>query len=156
MVTTNRLAEKPRAREAAAGRGASSSPVAHLLSELTADASHLFRQEVALAKAEISTKVHEAARHLIWLFAGLFLLCVGMVLAMAGLSYGVAQLFLLVGVGPVIAQFLGFLFFGSLVLASGIGISLRARNKLTSGTLMPKKSARQLSATQSWAESKLS
>ncbi|GHC46977.1 phage holin family protein [Roseibacillus persicicus] len=137
MVTLNNTASP------AQQRATSKNPLASLLGDLTADASHLFRQEVALAKAEVGEKVSQAARHVAILFAGIFILCNGIIIAMAGLSYGIAQLFLLLGVGRLLANSMGFLFFGALIMASGIAASLYAKNKLMDGSLMPTRTVNQ-------------
>jgi hypothetical protein len=124
----------------ATGRGERS--LGQLLTDLTAETTTLLRNEIALAKAEISEKVAQAS-------GGVAMLALGGVVCFAGLLVLLdAAVFaldrLLEPLGPALAA----LIVGSITVLIGILLLIGARNSLKPRNLVPTRSAESLRRDQ--------
>jgi hypothetical protein len=113
-----------------------------LFSDLTREVTTLVRNEVALARVEMSTKISRAARH-----AGT--LAFGAVIALAGLFTLAASLVLLLvraGMPPWSAA----LVVGGGLAAIGAFVAMRSLNALKQEDLTPTETIQTLKETTAW------
>ncbi len=113
-----------------------------LFGDLTRETSRLFRQEVALAKAEISDHVGRIGAGLAMLVAG------GVVLFAAVLALLAAAILALAIVLP---PWLAALIVAMVVAAMGVALVLIGRRAMTSRNLVPRRTLRTLRDDARWA-----
>lgn len=105
-----------------------------LLSDLTRDIVDLVRQEIALARAEMSGKMASAQTALIAVAIGGAVLLVGMFFILQALVNGLAML-----LPPEVAPWLAPLLVGVAVALGGYVMLKSGSSKLTAENLMPKR-----------------
>jgi xanthine/uracil permease len=118
-----------------------------LFSDLSRETSTLVRQEVQLAKAELTQSATEAAR-------GLGMLVAGGAVAYAGLLF----LLLAIVFGLIEAgwdAWLSALAVGLVVVAIGAILVLRARESLKPANLAPRRTVETLKEDQAWAKEQI-
>lgn len=119
------FARGPRSgRRGASGPGPRTGPKAgpripELLAGLKADAALLARQEAALAKHELTQSAKTLVRDAAGIIAGAVVLAVTGLLVMLTLGFGLAALWSLLDLPPVVSHFLGFLTATLIGLAAG-------------------------------------
>jgi hypothetical protein len=114
-----------------------------LLSDLARDTSFLIRQEIALAKAEITRAIAN-------LGTGIGLLAAGALVAFVGLIFlCLAAVYALTLVLP---NWAAALIVGGVVLALGAGLALIGKRKLSSDKLIPRRTLRSLKDDAEWAK----
>ncbi len=126
-----------------------------LFRTLADDASRWMRQEVELAKAELSRTVHETTRQAARMAAGIVALASGAMVLLLAVSAGVAALLVQAGLAPTVAVFLGLLIVGALVSLGGFLLFQHSKKQLSAENLKPQKTAESLIATKNWAQSKI-
>lgn len=126
-----------------------------LFRTLADDASRWMRQEVELAKAELSRKAHEATRQAARMAAGIVALASGAMVLLLAVAAGAAVLLVRAGLAPTLAAFLGLLIVGALVSLAGFLLLQHSKKQLSAENLKPQKTAEWLIATKNWAQSKI-
>jgi uncharacterized membrane protein YqjE len=128
--------------------------VGDLLREVTGDVTALFRQEIALAKAELSEKAAHVGRNLA-------AVAVGGAVAFAGALALLAALVNLVGwviaeiASAELAVWLAPLLVGAVLAAIGYGMITRALKALRQQSLLPEQTTRTLQENKEWLEEKI-
>ena len=118
-----------------------------LFSDLSRETTTLVRQEVQLAKAELTQSATEAAR-------GIGMLVAGGVVAYAGLFFVLlAIVFGLIEAGW--DAWLSALVVGVVVVAIGAILVLRARESLKPANLAPRRTVETLKEDQEWAKEQI-
>ncbi len=118
-----------------------------LFSELTQGTSTLVRQEVQLAKAELTQSATEAAR-------GIGMLAAGGAVAYAGLFFVLlAVVFGLIKAG--LEPWLSALIVGLVVVVIGAILVMRARESLKPANLAPQKTVETLKEDAEWAKEQI-
>ena len=118
-----------------------------LFSDLSRETTTLVRQEVQLAKAELTQSATEAAR-------GIGMLVAGGAVAYAGLFF----LLLAIVFGLIEAgwdAWLSALIVGLVVVAIGAVLVLRARESLKPANLAPRRTVETLKEDQEWAKERI-
>lgn len=127
-----------------ASSGTADRSLGELFSELTRETTTLVRQEVALAKTEMSHKAAEVGKDVGFLAAGALVAYAGFLVLIAMLVIALVQL----GVTPWLAA----LVIGVVVLGAG-GILVRAGlTKLKAQSLAPEKTMETLEEDAQWAK----
>ena len=114
-----------------------------LFGELTREISDLVRQEIALARAELSEKAGQAGMGLAWLVAGGVLILVGLFFLVQALVFGVAALLSYFMAGET-AAWVAPLLVGLLVVVIGWLLISRGRSNLAARNLMPRRTTQSL------------
>jgi hypothetical protein len=134
---------------------APNSPIGALLTALRDEGTTLLRQEVALAKAELSEKASEIGRSTANIavggavaYAGALVLLIG-IGALAG--RGLARL----GLSTDVAQWLGFVVVGAIVALVGWSMLNKAKRALRAQNLVPRETMASLQDNQRWARRKI-
>ena len=118
-----------------------------LFSDLSRETTTLVRQEVQLAKAELTQSASEAAR-------GIGMLVAGGAVAYAGLFFVLlAIVFGLIEAGW--DEWLSALVVGVVVVAIGAILVLRARESLKPANLAPRRTVETLKEDQEWAKEQI-
>lgn len=118
------------------GRGPrDQAPLRALLSELTSDFSNLFRQEVALARAETSEKVAQARTGVVWLAAGGVIAFASLIILLMAAVYGLSEV-----MHPGWAA----LIVGGVTLLIGLIAMASGRSHLKAKSMMPRRTVESL------------
>jgi hypothetical protein len=133
----------------------SSSRFVALLAELRDEGATLLRQEVALAKAELTEKAKEAGKSAAELATGGAVAYAGLVILLVGVSYLVRHGLVALGVGDETAQWLGFLLVGGIAALVGWRLLRQARKHLTTNALKPTQTIGSLRDSGEWAKNKI-
>ncbi len=130
--------------------------LASLLKELRDEGTTLIREELTLAKTEISDKVSRVGRNVAYLatgglvaFAGLIVLLLA---AVAGLRVGLIALDL----DPSTANWLAPLIVGVVVIAIGYAMLQKAISTLKEEPAMPERTAKTVQDDKNWIKEKVS
>ncbi len=141
-------------RRAESDRGERS--LASLLKELRDETTTLMRDEVTLAKTEMSEKVSRVSRNVGYLAGGgLVAFAGGMLLllaASAGLYVGLQAL----DVDSAIALWLAPLIVGGIVVAIGYGMLQKAISTLSNESAIPERTAKTVQDDTNWIKEKVS
>ena len=130
--------------------------ISDLLRQLRDDTTGLVREEVLLAKTEISEKLTVAGRNVAYLAVGGIIGLSALLLLLMSLSYLLAQVLIGQGVDPGLAGFLGFLIVAAVVgIISAVLIS-KAIKTFESQSIKPDKTVRSLREDKQWAQSRIS
>ena len=132
------------------------SSIVHLLKNLRDDTTTLVRDEISLAKTEISEKITSTSRNVGYLAAGALVAYAALMLVLQGLSFLLRELFILRGINEAGATLLGFLIVGAIVGAIGAILIVKALNTLKKEPLTPTKTAETLKEDKEWVQSKVS
>ena len=123
-----------------------------LLKQLRDDTTTLVREEMALAKTEMSEKASTFSRNAAFLVAGALVGFIALLLILLALSSLLAQWFVSMGMHEGTAGFLGLLIIGAIVgVISGALIS-KGINTLKGKTLAPEKTIETLREDKAWAQ----
>ena len=125
------------------------SSIVDLLKNLRDDTTNLVRNEISLAKTEISEKISSASRNVGYLAAGTLVAYAGLVLFLQGVGFLIRQLLIAGGMSEASATWLGFFIVGAIVC--GIGAALVKKERLTQT-----KTAATLKQDKEWVQSKMS
>ena len=132
------------------------SNLVYLLKKLRDDTTTLVRDEISLAKTEISEKVATTSRNVGYLAAGALVAYAALMLILQGLSFMLREQFILRGMREANATLLGFLIVGILVGMIGAFLILKALNTLKKESLTPTKTAETLKEDKEWVQDKVS
>lgn len=114
-----------------------------LISDLTRDMADLVRQEIALARAEMSTKLSTAKTAVTSVAIGAAVLLVGLFFLLQALVNGIAML-----LPPHLAPWLAPLLVGAAFALAGYMMVKGGSTKLTADSLMPHKTIDSLARTK--------
>lgn len=126
-----------------------------LLRQLRDDTTTLFRQEVTLAKTEMSEKATRVGRNLAYLTVGGLVAYAGVILLLAALAAFVAWLFTLADVSNWVAAWLGAAIVGAVVAAIGYALVQKAISTLKTESPVPEKTVETLKEDKQWAQNKV-
>ena len=130
--------------------------IGDLLRQLRDDTTALVREEVLLAKTEITEKVSRASRNVGYLAVGGLVGLSALLLILMSFSYLLAEMFLRGGVNPAMAAFLGFLIVSVIVgIISAVLVS-KALKTLGNQSVKPERTVQSLREDKQWAQSKMS
>jgi hypothetical protein len=118
-----------------------------LFSDLTRETSSLVRQEVQLAKAELTQSATEAARGIGMLVAGGAVAYAGLLFLLLAIVFGLIE----AGWDPWVSA----LVVGLVVVAIGAFLVLRARESLKPANLAPQKTVKTLKEDAEWAKEQI-
>lgn len=119
-----------------------------LFSDLARETTTLVRQEIQLAKAELTHSATEASR-------GIAMLAAGGVVAYAGLLFVLlAVVFGLIEAG--LDAWVSALIVGLVVVAIGVVLLLRGRESLKPANLAPEKTVESLKEDKAWVQEQIS
>jgi Putative Actinobacterial Holin-X, holin superfamily III len=132
------------------------SSIVHLLKKLRDDTTTLVRDEISLAKTEISEKITSTFRNVGFLAVGALVAYAALMLFLQGISFLLRDLFILQGMNQASASLLGFLSVGAVVGVLGALLIVKALNTLKKEPLTPTKTAETLKEDKEWVQSKVS
>jgi len=113
--------------------------IAQLFRQLIDDAKSALKQELELAKKEVTEKVARYGRDSAFLAAGGVIALVGLIIFLAGLGLLLAFAFSRGGMDPLLAAFAGMALVGVLAIAGGTVAALAAVKKLKQHSIVPEK-----------------
>ncbi|CAN5297968.1 hypothetical protein BH23VER1_BH23VER1_34040 [soil metagenome] len=126
-----------------------------LARELRDETSALIRDEVALAKTELSEKASLAGRNLGFIVGGALVGYSGLVLVLLSLGWLIARAFISAGMAEAMAVFLGLLIVGVLILALSAALVMKGVATLKSQSLRPEKTIDSLRRDRDWGKEKV-
>ena len=129
--------------------------IVDLLKRLRDDTTVLVREEVALAKVEVSEKASKLSRNVGYLAAGALVGYSGLVLMLMGLGFLLSQFFQEQGMRDGTAAFLGFLIVGAVIAVISAGLVMKAINALKAQSLKPEQTIETLQEDKHWAQNKI-
>jgi H+/Cl- antiporter ClcA len=132
------------------------SNLVYLVKKLRDDTTALVRDEILLAKTEISEKVATTSRNVGYLAAGALVAYAALLLILQGLSFMLREQFILRGMSEANATLLGFLIVGVVVGLIGAVLIVKALNTLKKESLTPTKTAETLKEDKEWVQDKVS
>jgi Putative Actinobacterial Holin-X, holin superfamily III len=132
------------------------SSIVYLLKKLRDDTTTLVRDEISLAKTEVSEKIASTSRNVGYLAAGALVAYAALMLILLGIGFLLRDLFIVQGMREANATLLGFLIVGAIVGGSGAILILKALNTLKRESLTPTKTAETLKEDKEWVQSKVS
>lgn len=141
--------EPPRARD--------DRSIADLLKDLRDESSTLVRQEIALAKTELSEKASTFGRNAGYVAAGGAVLALGGLLLLHAVAMLVAYLIALVLPDSLdaLAPFLGYLIVGGVVAAVGYSLYQKGMTTLKQESAVPEKTVSSLQEDKEWLKNKV-
>ena len=140
-----------------AGDDAAGKPsFASLMKELRDETTALLRQEVALAKTEMTEKAAKAGRNAGYLAAGGVLLLAGLICLLTFAAYTLAALLDWAGVPDALALCLGWLIVGLAVCGAGYVLLRKGIDAFKNFSVVPEKTVQTLQEDKQWATNKIS
>jgi sulfite exporter TauE/SafE len=134
--------------------GSDQRTIGSLLCELTDESRTLLRQEIALAKAEITEKAARVGRNLAYLAIGAMIAYAGLLTlifaAVAALVVGLENT-----MDRSIAAWLAPLLVGIVVIATGLGLAFKAVATLKNEPLTPEKTLDSLREDTQWLKERM-
>lgn len=127
--------------------------VVSLIRELRDEGTALLRQEVALAKTEVSEKAARTARNVAYLAVGALVLLLGLIFLLMAISEGIT-LALVAAELEHLAPWLGPLIVGLVVTIIGGVLVQKAISTLKQESLVPEKSVQSLKEDKQWLQQK--
>lgn len=110
-----------------------------LVADLRDETKALIRQEMELAKTELSEKLSHFRRSAVWLAIGGGIAYAGVMLLLVGLAFLVSYAFQSMGIAPALANFIGASLIGMVIALIGYGFIARALNSFSQESLTPDK-----------------
>ena len=135
----------------------SSSPstIVSLLQQLRDEGFTLLRQEVALAKAELSEKLSHKASQAARVAIGGMIAYAGVIVLLLGAGDLLAFALQRTGVSPEIATWLGRSLIGLVIAIIGYAMLARARHALAAESIVPEQTLASLREDKAWGQAKL-
>jgi len=126
-----------------------------LLQNLRDDSTHLFRQEINLAKAELKQNASQIGRHAAELAVGGFVAYAGVIVLLIGLGQLIGVGLIRAGMDPDIAEWLAPTFVGLVIGLIGYLMLAKAKKALSQDTLAPTQTVESLKTDKQWAQENL-
>lgn len=130
--------------------------LADLLKELRDESLRLFRQEIDLAKTEMTEKASVAGRNIAYLATGGAIAYAGLLLVLVAAAAGLYAIFVAAGLSHMISGWLAPLIIGAVVLAIGYGLVQKAISTLKRESLKPERTVESLQDNKNWIKEKVS
>jgi uncharacterized membrane protein YqjE len=127
-----------------------------LLRQLRDDTAELVREEMRLAKTEMSEKLARAGRNVGYLALGGFVASSALVILLIAFGYLLAGVFADQGISAGNASFLGFLVVALVVAGIAAALVMKSLKALANDSIAPTRTARSLQEDKQWAKDKLS
>ena len=126
-----------------------------IIKDLRDETTLLLKEEVALAKTEMSEKASTFGKNAGALAAGALVAYSALVVLLVGLGFLLASLFANVGLGLALSNFLGMLVVALITAAvAGVMIS-KAKKNLQQESVAPEQTINSLKEDKAWAQQKL-
>jgi Putative Actinobacterial Holin-X, holin superfamily III len=132
------------------------SSIVDLLKNLRDNTTTLVRDEISLAKTELSEKIASTSRNVGYLAAGALVAYAALMIVLQGISFLLRDLFILEGMSEASASLLGFLIVGAVVGAVGALLIVKASKTLKKEPLTPTKTVETLKEDKKWVQNKVS
>jgi len=129
--------------------------IAGLLKDLREEGTLLLREEIALAKKEISEKVSNTARNLTYVVAGALVGYSALIFLLLALSALISQALVAQEINLGWATFLGFLIVALIAGIASTAIILKGIQTLKKVSLVPDKTIETLKEDKTWAQNKI-
>ncbi|GMU24495.1 MAG: membrane protein [Phycisphaerae bacterium] len=129
--------------------------VTELIKQLRDESITLFRQEVALAKAEASEKVSRVGRNLAYLAVGGAVAYAGLIFLLLGVTFLVWVGLEAAGLEENLASWLSAMIVGVVIGAIGYGLIQKAISTLKHESVVPEKTVQSLQENKEWLKHKL-
>jgi len=130
-------------------------PMMDLIRELRDESMTLLRQEVALAKTEVSEKVSRVSRNSMYLAVGGAIAYAGLLILLIAATVGLYAGLVAVGLSHMTAGWLAPLIIGAILAIIGYGLVQKAINTLKDEQLVPERTAESLRDDKEWLERKV-
>ena len=131
------------------------STIGSLLQELRDDTTTLLRQEVALAKAEMTQKAKGLTTHVVQIAIGGFIAYAGLIVLLFGFADLLAVGLNRMGASPDLAAWLGPALVGLIVALIGYFMFSHARKAMAAETMVPERTIDSLRQNKEWAQTKI-
>lgn len=141
---------------AAAGPDGRGESIADLIKDLRDEAMLLVRQEVALAKTEISGKVARILRNTTYAIAGALVAFVGLIFILQAATVGIGIGFLEAGLTETQSLWASPLILGVIVAIIGAVLISKGIAAVKNESLVPKKTVQSLKNNKEWIQNKTS
>ena len=135
---------------------APSTSIPGLLRDLRDESTHLFRQEIALARSELKENITRLAKSAVQVAIGAFVVYAGLIVLLSGLGYLLDVSMVRAGIDPNLALWLAPTIIGAVVLLIGWVLLSRARRNITADDLVPHQTIESLEITKQAVEQKFS
>ena len=132
------------------------SSIVYLLKKLRDDTTTLVRDEISLAKTEISEKIASTSRNVGYLAVGALVAYAALILFLQGIGLLLRDLFISGGMNQASASLLGFLIVGGVIGIIGALLIVKALNTLKNEPVAPTKTAETLREDKEWVQNKVS
>ena len=132
------------------------SSIVYLLKKLRDDTTALVRDEISLAKTEISEKIASTSRNVGYLAVGALVAYAALILFLQGIGLLLRDLFISGGMNQASASLLGFLIVGGVIGIIGALLIVKALNTLKKEPVTPTKTAETLREDKEWVQNKVS
>jgi len=129
--------------------------IGELLKDLRGESTLLLREEIALAKKEISEKISSTALNLTYVVGGALVAYVAITFLLLAISSVIAQALVDQGIGIGWAIFLGLLIVALIIGAVSAGLIVKGVQTLKKQSLVPKKTVETLKEDKTWAQNKI-
>ncbi len=129
--------------------------IGDLIKQLRDDSTTLIRDEVALAKTEMTEKLSVFGRNIGYLIAGALVAYSALVILLIGLGSLIAEAFIESGMDPALGHFLGMAIVAVVVAVIGAALIIKAIHKLKEESLVPKRTMETLKNDKEWAKNQL-
>jgi xanthine/uracil permease len=126
-----------------------------LLQNLRDETTTLLRQEVALAKAEVTDNLKQAGTHAATIATGGLVAYAGLIVLLMGLGHLLEAALVRAEFDPDLAQWLAPLVVGVAVVLIGWGMVAKAKRALSSDKIAPTETIDSLKTDKKWAQAKL-
>jgi hypothetical protein len=129
--------------------------IAELLKDLREESTLLLREEIALAKKEISEKISSTALNLIYIVAGALIAYCAATFLLLAISSVISQALVAHGVSVGWANFLGLLIVALVIGVISIAMIVKGVQTLKKLSLVPEKTVETLKEDKTWAQNKI-
>jgi xanthine/uracil permease len=130
--------------------------VADLIRDLREETTTLLKQEVALAKTEMSEKAAKVGRNVAYLAIGGLVAYAGLMFILLALSALAMAGFENMGLSESVARWLGPAVVGIIIAIVGYALIYKAKETLANESLAPEKTIQSLKEDKQWTQEKLS
>ena len=125
-----------------------------LIKDLRDESILLLKQEMALARTEMTQKAKQAARDTAKIPAGALIAYLGLGLVLVAISLLAGWLLLLTGLDPLASNVIGFAIVGIITLVAGLLIAKTAVDRLGHDDITPEETIRSVKENAEWAKEK--
>ena len=128
--------------------------IAELLKDLREESTLLLREELALAKKEITEKIFITARNLSYIVAGFLVAYTALIFLLLAISSLISQTLVQQGFSLGWAVLFGFLVVAIIIGAVSVGVILKGVQAVRELSLVPEKTVETLKEDKIWAQNK--